>query len=341
MIIGLIVVLVLGILAAYFITVGITRPINRIIASLGEGAVQVNSASSQISSSSQSLAEGSSEQAASLEQTSASLEEITSMTQQNADNTKQASVLSDQANQAANEGITSMKAMSDSINKIKTSADDTAKIISTIDEIAFQTNLLAINAAVEAARAGEAGKGFAVVADEVRNLAQRSAEAAKTTSEMISSSQKNADEGVRVSVDVSGKLEEILNGISKVSSLSNEVAAASREQAQGIDQVNTAVTQMDKVTQQSASNAEEMASSSEELSAQANQLNALVGELSKMVGYSSDAVQMTTPSSFTMPKQTLSANSERRSISPRQSQGLSSTAPSKVLPLGDDEFEDF
>jgi methyl-accepting chemotaxis protein len=98
---------------------------------------------------------------------------------------------------------------------------------------------------------------------------------------------------------------------------------------------------MDKVTQQSASNAEEMASSSEELSAQANQLNALVGELSKMVGYSSDAVQMTTPSSFTMPKQTLSANSERRSISPRQSQGLSSTAPSKVLPLGDDEFEDF
>ena len=337
MIVGLISVIVIGIFAAYFITTGITKPINRIIASLSEGASQVTSASSQISSASQPLAEGSSEQAASLEETSASLEQITSMTQQNADNTKQASVLSDQANEAANQGIASMKEMSDSINRIKTAADDTAKIISTIDEIAFQTNLLAINAAVEAARAGEAGKGFAVVADEVRNLAQRSAEAAKTTSEMISNSQKNAEEGVKVSDDVAKKLEAILQGISKVSSLSNEVAAASREQAQGIDQVNTAVTQMDKVTQQSAGNSEEMASSAEELNAQAQQLNSLVMELTSLVSGAGAHRPMEQRQVRFVPQ---GQGGERRQ--PRRSlAATSASSPEKVLPLSDDEFEDF
>ncbi|MHC5061070.1 MAG: methyl-accepting chemotaxis protein, partial [Planctomycetota bacterium] len=128
------------------------------------------------------------------------------------------------------------------------------------------------------------GKGFAVVAEEVRNLAMRSAEAAKNTSEMIEESVKNAKNGVDIAAEVGKVLEEIVGGIGKTSDLVGEIAAASQEQAQGIDQVNTAVNQMDKVTQQNAANAEESASASEELSAQAEQMNNVVDELAALVG---------------------------------------------------------
>jgi methyl-accepting chemotaxis protein len=177
--------------------------------------------------------------------------------------------------------------MSTAIEDIKKSSDETAKIIKTIDEIAFQTNLLALNAAVEAARAGEAGKGFAVVAEEVRNLAQRSAEAARNTAEMIEGSVKNADNGVAISGEVATLLDEISGNNSKVNDLVGEISAASNEQAQGIDQINTAVGQMDQVTQSNAANAEESASASEELSAQAEQLSGMVDQLQTMVGGSS------------------------------------------------------
>jgi len=113
------------------------------------------------------------------------------MTKQNTLNAREASDVAEAARDSAQKGVESMKRMSSAINKIKTSSDATARIVKTIDEIAFQTNLLALNAAVEAARAGDAGKGFAVVAEEVRNLAQRSAEAAKNTANLIEEAVKN------------------------------------------------------------------------------------------------------------------------------------------------------
>ncbi len=284
MLIGLTVALVVGVVIAFFITRSITKPINRIIADLTEGAEQVASASGQVSSASQSLAEGATEQAAGLEETSSSLEEMSSMTKQNADNAQQANALSDEAKRSADNGSAAMEKMNTAIQDIQKSSDETAKIIKVIDEIAFQTNLLALNAAVEAARAGEAGKGFAVVAEEVRNLAMRSAEAARNTSDMIEESVKNANNGVEIAEEVGKALGDIVTGISKTSELVSEIAAASSEQAQGIEQVNTSVTQMDKVTQQNAANAEESASASEELSAQAEQMNAVVGELIALVG---------------------------------------------------------
>ncbi len=285
MILGVLASLALGI----FLSLGITRPINKIASSLREGAEQVGAASEQVASASQLLAEGASEQASSLEETSSALEEMASMTKQNADNAKQAKLLANEATAVADKGAGAMGELAKAIHEIKSSSDETARIIKVIDEIAFQTNLLALNAAVEAARAGEAGKGFAVVAEEVRNLAQRSAEAAKNTNALIEGSQKNADNGVRATEEFISILNEITTGIKKVGGLIAEVSAANDEQSQGIGQVNASVSQMDQVTQQNASSAEESSSASEEMAGQAQQLQEMVNELNMVISGKSHA----------------------------------------------------
>ena len=277
------IVAVLGSLLAFFISRGITRSLTRIQQVLYMGSEQVSSASGQIASASQQMAEGASEQAASLEETSASLEEYSSMTERNAENSNNVNVNMDEADGLLNTGVESMERLTKAINEIKTSSDETAKIIKTIEEIAFQTNILALNAAVEAARAGEAGAGFAVVAEEVRNLAQRSADAATNTSELIERSQSNADVGVNVADEMGKNLNSILESVKKASGLAQEIAVASKEQTEGIGQINTAVSQMDKVVQSSASQAEESASAAEELSAQAEELKGMVGQLGRVI----------------------------------------------------------
>ncbi len=272
-----------GIILAILITLAITKPINAVITNLAEGAKQVNQAANQVAQSSQSMAEGATEQASSLEETSASLEELSSMTHQNADNARQANTTAIEAQNEARRGREIMLKMADAIKRIKQSSDETSKIIKTIDEIAFQTNLLALNAAVEAARAGEAGKGFAVVAEEVRRLAQRSAEAAKNTAQLIEEAKIHADEGVKVTNEVGEVLEKIVQNVEKVATLIAEVSAASNEQAQGIEQINQAVSQMNQVIQSNAANSEEAAAASEELSAQAEELNKLVYVLKTII----------------------------------------------------------
>lgn len=359
MIIGLIVAVILGIVIAIFLTRSITKPINRVIDGMTTGSEQVSSASGQVSSASQQMAEGANEQASSLEEISSSLEEMTSMTKQNADNAKQANTLATESKKSANDGKESMVRMSSAIDKIKISSDETAKIIKTIDEIAFQTNLLALNAAVEAARAGEAGKGFAVVAEEVRNLAQRSAQAAKNTSELIEGSQKNSEEGVRVTGEVREILVKIAESAEKVANLIAEVSAASDEQAQGIDQVNTAVAQLDKVTQSNAANAEESASASEELSAQARELNDMVGDLVAIVGGSRANTDMKVHSKHIIkhaPVQSKDDHIHTHVISLHKSQGKAAKTmakvgkpkvsekvvnPEEIIPLDDHELNDF
>lgn len=252
--------------------------LDQALSQVSDATTQVASASQQISAGSQSLAQGANEQASSLEEVSSSLEEMSSMTKMNADNATQAKNLASEADGNAKTGTEAMARMSHSILRIKEGSDQTAKIVKTIDEIAMQTNLLALNAAVEAARAGEAGRGFAVVAEEVRNLAQRSAQAAKNTADMIGESVKNAEEGVKIATDVSKSFDSIALSVKKVNDLIGEIAAASKEQSQGIGQVTTAVSQMDKVTQQNAANAEESASAAEELSSQSEELQSMVGQ---------------------------------------------------------------
>ena len=252
--------------------------LNDIMNQVKESSGQMAQGSGQVSDSSQSISQGATEQAASLEEITASMNEMSSQTTQNAENANQANQLAQVAQTGAEKGNQMMNNMLGAMSDIDDSAQKISKIIKVIDEIAFQTNLLALNAAVEAARAGVHGKGFAVVAEEVRNLAARSANAAKETTELIEGSIKNVNAGTEVANNTSESLKEIVDGISKVTDLVGEIAAASNEQAQGINQVNQGLVQLDQVTQQNTANAEESAAAALELSEQANQLTEILGQ---------------------------------------------------------------
>jgi len=251
--------------------------LNDILSQVAVASEQIATGSQQVSDSSQSLSQGATEQASSLEEVTASMTEMGSQTKQNADNATQANQLTATARENAERGNEQMQQMLGAMGEINESSGQISKIIKVIDEIAFQTNLLALNAAVEAARAGVHGKGFAVVAEEVRNLAQRSAKAAKETTELIEGSVKKAENGSNIANATANALEEIMAGITKVTDLVGEIASASNEQAQGIGQISEALGQIDQVTQTNTANAEESASASEELSGQAAHLKQMVG----------------------------------------------------------------
>ncbi|UQZ88079.1 hypothetical protein C4J81_02155 [Deltaproteobacteria bacterium Smac51] len=282
-VIGLAVAVVICMVMSYIITRNITKPINHIISLLNEGANEVDHASSQLSDASSSLAEGSTENAASLEETSAALEELSSMTKRNADNSTEANNIMGKASEAVKRANLSMSNVIRAMDEIAVSGNEISKIIKTIDDIAFQTNLLALNAAVEAARAGEAGAGFAVVADEVRNLAIRSADAARSTADLIAATISNINSGSQMVNDTAESFITVEAHSGNVAGLLSEVAAASREQSQGIEQITRAMTQMDQVTQNIAASAEESASTATGLASQAGHLLDAVNSLHGLV----------------------------------------------------------
>ncbi|MCA8974298.1 MAG: methyl-accepting chemotaxis protein [Planctomycetes bacterium] len=247
-----------------------------LVADFRQSAEQINIGANQVSENSQTVAIGASEQAASLQEVSATLEQISAVAQQNAGRARSAAQLSDACASAADDSSAEMQQMSEAMTALESSSAEIEKVINVINEIAFQTNLLALNAAVEAARAGEAGKGFAVVADEVRNLAGRSSEAARTTSQMIETSRSRTI----ASVAIAGKVGKSLQTITRQSKEMNEtlqaIAMASSEQAQGVEQVNLGVAELDKVIQGNASNSEELSAAAEETSAQTTHMADLV-----------------------------------------------------------------
>ncbi len=278
--IGVIVTIILGI----YISRKVTGALEQGMKGLSEVITKVASGSVQVFSSAQQLADGASSQASSLEETSSSLEELSSMTKQNADNASQARAMMQEAGHIVEKVNRHMDDMAKAIAEITKSSEETGKIIKTIDEIAFQTNLLALNAAVEAARAGEAGAGFAVVADEVRNLAMRSAEAAKNTSELIENTMKAVKNGNELTNSTQEAFKDNIASSTKISQLVDEIATASQEQAHGIAQINRAVAEMDKVVQQAAYNAESSAAAAESMNTEVNHLEKRMEALATMIG---------------------------------------------------------
>lgn len=253
--------------------------INSVMGDLSSASQQVASASDQIATAATELSEASTEQAASLEESVATIEELSSMVKINSENAATAAQLSGETSNLAKRGEGEMKSLAESMTEIANDSKKITEIITVIDDIAFQTNLLALNAAVEAARAGEQGKGFAVVAEAVRALSQRSSAAAKDIGDLIRSSVTRIDKGSDQASKSASVLVDILNSVKKVSSLNNEIAAASLEQSNGISQISKALNQLDQTTQVNAASSEEAAASSEELAAQAESMGNVIQEL--------------------------------------------------------------
>ncbi len=236
----------------------IANSTRRVIRSVSEAANNLADASYQLSGSSQNLSSGASEQASSIEEVSASMEQMASNIQQNADNARQTEDITNSVSTQVSQGSDIVLSSVESMEKI-------ADKISIISDIAFQTNILALNASVEAARAGEYGKGFGVVASEVGKLAEKTKAAAS-----------EIDEISKASVEIAGRTKELMGelvpSIQNSSTLVQEISAASNEQRDAADQINNAIQILNDVSQQNAASADEMATNSEELSSQAEQL---------------------------------------------------------------------
>ena len=247
--------------------------LNETLQAIMSATVEVTHAASEISASTTNLSQRTEEQAASLEETSAAMEEISSTVNKSAENAQHASQFAADARDVASRGGAVVTEAVKAMAGIEGSSRKITEIISVIDEIARQTNLLALNAAVEAARAGEAGRGFAVVAAEVRSLAQRSAQATKDITDLITNSSDQVRHGVELVNRAGASLNEIVESVRKVADVVANISLASSEQSTGIEHVNVAVAQMDEVTQQNSALVEQNASAAKALEQQSQAMD--------------------------------------------------------------------
>ena len=249
-----------------------------VLSAIKESTMQVTAGAGQVADASQALAQGSTEQASAIEQVTASMDEIANMTKGNAEEATKADNIVHELKEKATRGNSHMEEMMVAMDEINESSDKISKVIKVIDDIAFQTNILALNATVEAARAGVHGKGFAVVAEEVRNLAEKSASAAKETSDMIQDSIERVKHGTQLASNTSDELSEIVTSIDDIVKLIDAIAKASGNQATAVTQINQAINQVSQVVQTNSATSEQCASASEELANQAESLRNMLAK---------------------------------------------------------------
>lgn len=255
------------------------------ITKLDEGSARVAKASSVVSESSSDMASTAEEQAAAMTETNSSLDEIAELLKNNSELASGASSATENTRVTTDACVEEMKKMLGAMGEIKDSSDAISQIIKTIDEIAFQTNILALNAAVEAARAGEAGAGFAVVADEVRSLAQRSAQAARDTTEKIEDSIQRSHRGVDICERVGSSLEQIATQIHDIDEMVRKIFAASERQKEGIGAIHAAVQEQERGISMVTANSEETAVASSEMQELSIQMTNAVKSLSALAGH--------------------------------------------------------
>ena len=255
---------------------GIGDKLNDTMLQINQSSAQVASGSEQVSSGAQALSQGTAEQASSVEELAATINEISSKVKQNADNAQQANAKAGTISTEMNVSNEKMQLMIQAMEDITHCSNEISKIIKTIEDIAFQTNIRALNAAVEAARAGTAGKGFAVVADEVRSLASKSAESSKNTSVLIENSLKAVENGTRIAGETAQSLYQAVNGVNEMTDIIGQISEASSAQAHSISQVTLGIDQISNVVQTNSATAQESAAASEELSSQSQMMKSLV-----------------------------------------------------------------
>jgi len=247
------------------------------LAQINQSSDQVTNGADQVSSGAQALSQGATEQADSIEKLAASMNNITRQISENAENAEEANGKINNLGNNIQISNRQMKKMINAMEQISSSSNEINKIIKTIDDIAFQTNILALNAAVEAARAGKTGKGFAVVAEEVRNLAGKSGEAAKNTTELIKTSLNAIREGSKITEETAATLELVVSEASDAVETVNKISEGSKFQAAAVEQINQGIDQISSVVQTNSATAEQSAATSQELASQAQLLKNLIG----------------------------------------------------------------
>lgn len=257
----------------------IKERLGNVISEMNRAADDVSNGASQIADGSTMVAEGTTKQATAVDELTSTISDINTKVRESADNAENAAKLSAQSEGKVSEQELEIREMLGAMKEIKVKSDEVSSIVSAIEDIAFQTNILALNASIEAARAGEAGKGFAVVADEVRNLAAKSSESAQNTARLIAETIAAVDNGSEIAESTAAKMTEVKEISSKVDAIIEEIVRAAEEQAQAIGQVSIGIEEISQVIQQNSATSEQTAASCEELSSQAQVLREHISQL--------------------------------------------------------------